>query len=92
VFQVADNAAARAHAGSGDAAAAVRLKPDQVAGAGDAGFSAEMVDGSWVYNASKLRNIFWAKGSLISVCLGTVSTTPVLGLIHNEWDDPSRLR
>jgi hypothetical protein len=30
----------------GDAAAAlVRLKPDQVAGAGDAGFSAEMGDG-----------------------------------------------
>jgi len=44
------------------------------------------------YEASKLFNIFLAKGSLISVCLGTASTTPVLGLIHSEWAFPSRFR
>jgi len=33
----------------GDAVAAVRLKTDQVAGAGDAGFGAEMVDGDVVW-------------------------------------------
>ena len=39
--------------------------------------------------ALRLFRIFIASGSLTSVCLGTASTTPVRGLIHNECALPS---
>jgi hypothetical protein len=44
------------------------------------------------YSASSFLRIFLAKGSLISVCLGTASMTPFLGFIQSEWRPPSRLR
>lgn len=44
------------------------------------------------HSAFKFLRIFFANGSLISICRGTASTTPVLGLIQREWDAPSRFR
>src|SRR5439155_18938242 len=38
------------------------------------------------------RHIFRASTSEISVCLGTASTAPVVGLVHNECDRPSRFK
>ena len=45
-----------------------------------------------VYSELKLFNIFLAKGSFISVCRGTASMIPVLGLIQRECELPSLLR
>jgi hypothetical protein len=44
------------------------------------------------HSASKFFSIFIANGSLISVCRGTASTTPVFGLIQSECEVPSRFR
>ena len=44
------------------------------------------------YSAFKFLSIFFANGSLISLCRGTASITPVLGLIQRECDFPSRFK
>jgi len=44
------------------------------------------------HSAFRFLRIFRASGSLISLCRGTASITPVLGLIQSEWEAPSLLR
>ena len=44
------------------------------------------------YSASSFLSILLASGSLISLCLGMASTTPIFGLTHSECDRPSLFR
>jgi hypothetical protein len=49
----------------------------------------------WIFQfpeSKGLRQIFLARVSGISLCLGTASTAPVAGLLHKECDRPSRFR
>ena len=45
-----------------------------------------------VHSASKFFKIFFANGSLISLCRGMASIIPVLGLIQSACELPSRFR
>ena len=44
------------------------------------------------YSAFRFFKIFFANGSLISMCRGSASTTPFLGLIQREWEAILSLR
>jgi hypothetical protein len=47
---------------------------------------------SVIYSALRFFKIFLANGSLISLCLGTVSIAPFLGFIQSECEAPSLFR
>jgi hypothetical protein len=47
---------------------------------------------SVVYSAFRFFKIFFANGSLISLCRGTASIDPSFGLIQSECEAPSRFK
>ena len=47
------------------------------------------VECSGFHSAFRFFKIFFANGSLISMCLGTASITPFFGLIQRECEVPS---
>ena len=48
--------------------------------------------GSIFHSALRFFKIFFANGSLISVCRGTASIAPFFGLIQSECEAPSLFR
>ena len=52
----------------------------------------DRIHSSPISGIDRLRQIFLTSRLGISVCRGIASTAPVRGLVHNEWEFPSRLR
>jgi hypothetical protein len=51
-----------------------------------------LISDSVIHAASRFFKIFFANGSLISLCLGTDSIAPVFGFIQSECEAPSRFK
>jgi hypothetical protein len=56
------------------------------------GFLHSAAKASVIYSALRFFKIFIANGSLISLCLGTVSIAPFFGFIQSECELPSLFR